>query len=75
MGEKFTAVEIATVCQSLLTGEMDPWQAAEFLQIFFTGHGYGLSHDAALQAATVMESSGCNEEIVRRELDRLALVV
>lgn len=75
MGEKFTEQEVSTVCHGLLHGEMDTWQAAEFLQIFFTGHGFGLSREAAVRAAALMGSSGCDMEVVRRELDRLALVM
>ncbi len=75
MGNKFTEQEVSTVCHGLLTGDMDTWQAAEFLQVFFTGHGFGLSRDAAVRAAALMEISGCDTEVVRRELDRLALVM
>jgi hypothetical protein len=75
MSAKFTEQEVSTVAHGLLHGEMDTWQAAEFLQIFFTGHGFGLSHDAAVRAAALMGSTGCDMEVVRRELDRLALVM
>jgi hypothetical protein len=59
----------------LLEGGLDSWQAAELLQIFLTGRGYGVSPEAALKAASRVEGSGCSMESLQKELENLALVM
>ena len=39
------------------------------------GHGYGVSRDAARDAASRLGSAGCSLEVMRQELEHLALVM
>lgn len=75
MVEKFSIAEISALRSELLEGGLDALQAAELLQMFLTGHGYGVSPDAARDAAILVEGAGCSVDVIRKELDRLALVM
>lgn len=75
MGEKFNISDVANLRNELVQGGLDYMQSAELLQIFLMGHGFGISPDAARDAATRMGSSGCSLEAVRKELEHLALVM
>jgi len=44
------------------------------LQVFLMGRGYGVSQDAARDAASRVEGSGCNLEVIQKELESIALV-
>ena len=72
--EKFTVNELAVLRKELLDGGLDSWQAAEMFQVFLAGRGYGVSPNAAIEAATRIEVSGCDLSVMQRELDRVALV-
>lgn len=75
MGEKFSTAEMAALRSELLQGGLDFRQTAEFLQAFLMGHGYGVSPDAARDAASRVEGSGWSLDAIRRELEQLALVM
>lgn len=75
MGEKFSITEVAALRNELLHAGLDSLQTAELLQVFLMGHGYGVSPDAALDAASRVGGAGCSLEVIRQELDQLALVM
>ena len=73
--EKFSVGELAALRNELLGGGLDALQAAELVQMFLKGRGYGVSPEAALDAATKVECSGCSIEAIQSELDKIALVM
>jgi hypothetical protein len=75
MVEKFSVAELSALRNELLQGGLDSWQAAELFQVFLKGRGYGVSSDAAIDAATRVEGSGCSIESLQKELQGLALVM
>ena len=75
MVEKFSIAEFSALRQELLGGRLDALQAGELLQMFLMGHGYGASPETALAALTRMEDAGCSVDVIRRELNSLALVM
>ena len=76
MKERFTVTELAALRNDLLQGGMiDSREAAELLQVFLMGRGYGVSPQAALDAAFRVESAGCAMPILQQELENLALVM
>jgi hypothetical protein len=76
MRDTFTVMELAALRNDLLQGGMiDSRDAAELLQVFLMGRGYGVSQAAALDAAGRVEISGCSLPVLQRELEGLALVM
>ncbi len=75
MADRFSVMEVASLRNDLLTGGMDSRDAAEVLQVFLMGRGYGVSPSAALDSACRVEGSGCSMDVIRKELERLALVL
>jgi hypothetical protein len=74
--ETFTVTELNALRSDLLQGGMiDSREAAELLQVFLMGRGYGVSPEAALDAASRVEISGCSLPVLQRELEGLALVM
>lgn len=74
--ETFTVTELNALRSDLLQGGMvDSREAAELLQVFLMGRGYGVSPQAALDAASRVEISGCSLPVLQRELEGLALVM
>jgi hypothetical protein len=74
--ERFTVTELTALRNDLLQGGMiDSREAAELLQVFLMGRGYGVSPEAALNAAFKVESAGCSMPILQQELENLALVM
>lgn len=74
MTGKFSAPELVALRSNLLQGVLDPRDAAEVLQVFLVGHGYGVSHEDARDAVARVGGSGCSLEAIQRELSRIALV-
>jgi len=74
MGEKFNVSDVANL-RNELAGSLDSLQSGELLQVFLMGHGYGVSPDAARDAAGRVGSRGCSLEAIRQELEHLALVM
>jgi DNA repair protein RadC len=75
MAEKFSVSELAALRNELLLGGLDSLQAAELLQIFLKGRGYGVSPEAALDAASRVEGAGCSVDVLQKELETIALVM
>ena len=76
MRERFTVTELTALRNDLLqSGMIDSRDAAELLQVFLMGRGYGVSPQAALYAAFRVESAGCSMPILQQELEKLALVM
>ncbi|MGO9211087.1 MAG: hypothetical protein ACLPXM_14650 [Terriglobales bacterium] len=75
MGQKFNISDVANLRNELIQGGLDSQQSGELLQVFMMGHGYGVSRDAARDAASRLGSVGCSLEVMRQELEHLALVM
>lgn len=76
MIEKFSTSELSVLRSDLLQGSMsDSREAAELLQVFLIGKGYGVSQQAALDAASRVGMSGCSIPVLQQELESLALVM
>jgi hypothetical protein len=74
--DRFTATELSALRSDLLQGGMiDSYEAAELLQIFLMGRGYGVSPKAALDAAGRVEMAGCALPVLQFELENLAMVM
>jgi len=74
--DRFTITELAALRNDLLQGGMiDSYEAAELLQVFLMGRGYGVSPKAALDAAGRVEMAGCALPVLQHELENLALVM
>jgi len=54
---------------------IDSREAAELLQLFLIGQGFGASPEAALDTASRVEMSGCSMPVLQREIEALALVM
>ena len=69
MKERFSVTELAALRSDLLQGGMiDSYEAAELLQVFLMGRGYGVSPKAALDAAGRVEMAGCALPVLQFEL-------
>jgi hypothetical protein len=74
--DRFTMTELSALRSDLLQGGMvDSFEAAQLLQVFLMGRGYGVSQQAALDAAGRVEMAGCALPVLRHELEGLALVM
>ena len=74
--DRFTVTELAALRSDLLQGGMiDSYEAAELLQVFLMGRGYGVSPKAALDAAGRVEMAGCALPVLQLELENLAMVM
>jgi hypothetical protein len=74
--DRFTVTELSALRSDLLQGGMiDSYEAAELLQVFLMGRGYGVSPKAALDAAGRVEMAGCALPVLQHELENLALVM
>ena len=76
MRDKFSVTELSALRNDLLQGGMvDSREAAEVLQVFLMGRGYGVSPQAAIDAAGRVEMAGCSLPVLERKLEGLALVM
>jgi hypothetical protein len=76
MRERFTVMELNALRSDLLQGGLiDSREAAELLQVFLMGRGYGVSPQAAVDAAGRVEMSGCSIPVLQYELENLAMVM
>ncbi|HKT23606.1 MAG TPA: hypothetical protein VJR04_03320 [Terriglobales bacterium] len=75
MVEKFSLAELSALRNELMQNGLDPWQAAELFHVFLSGRGYGVSSNAAIDAATRVEESGCSIDVLQHELESLAMVM
>ena len=76
MKERFSVTELSALRSDLLQGgQIDSRDAAELLQVFLMGRGYGVSRDGAFDAAGRVEMSGCSIPVLQSELENLAMVM
>jgi hypothetical protein len=74
-GERFSVPELTALRNELVQNGLDAKQAAELLQVFLMGRGYGVSPEAAFDASIRVEGAGCSLESLQSELQKLALVM
>lgn len=72
---RFSLPEIAFLRHELLHKCLDSHQAAELLQAFLTGRGYGVSPQAARDAAGRVGNARCSLESLQKEMESLALAI
>ena len=75
VAEKFSTTELAALRNELIQNSLDSWDAARLVQLFLMGRGYGVSPEAALDAASRREGAGCALDVLQQELNRVALVM
>ncbi len=76
MRETFSSTELTALRNDLLQGGLlDSHEAAELLQVFLVGRGFGVSPQAARDAAGRVEMAGCSLPVLQHELENLALVM
>ncbi len=76
MRETFSTTELTALRNDLLQGGLlDSHEAAELLQVFLTGRGFGVSPQRARDAASRVEMAGCSLPVLQHELENLALVM
>jgi hypothetical protein len=73
--ERFSPIEMTALRSELMNGLVDSRTTAELLQMFLMGHGYGVSPESAIEAASRVGGAGCTLEAIRQELEQLALVM
>lgn len=73
--EKFSLAEVTALRNELVQRMLDPSEAGELLQVFLMGRGYGVSPQAAVDAASRMGAAGCSMDAVAKELEGVALVM
>jgi hypothetical protein len=74
MAEKFSVPELSALRSELLQG-FDSKDAAELIQMFLAGHGYGVSAEEARNAMARAGMLGGTLETFQRELESIALVM
>ena len=74
MAEKFSVPELTALRSELLQG-FDSKDAAELIQMFLAGHGYGVSAEEARNAVVRAGMLGGSLETFQRELESIALVM
>ena len=77
-GESSRSWRVERVVRDLLAGRrlhLDPKDAAELVQLFLAGHGYGVSAEAARHAVSRVGMMGSTLEVFQRELESIALVM
>jgi hypothetical protein len=74
MAEKFSVPELSALRSELLQG-FDSKDAAELIQMFLAGHGYGVSAEEARKAVARAGMLGGSLETFQRELESIALVM
>jgi hypothetical protein len=74
MAEKFSVPELSALRRELLQG-FDSKDAAELIQMFLAGHGYGVSAEEARNAVARAGMLGGSLETFQRELENIALVM
>lgn len=73
--EKFSLAEVSALRNELMQRMLDPSEAAEVFQMFLMGRGYGVSAEAALDAASRVGAAGCSLRVLQKELEGMALVM
>jgi hypothetical protein len=76
MKDTFSSAELTALRNDLIHDVLiDSRDAAELLQLFLMGRGFGASPEAARDAVRRFERSGCSIPVLQRELEDLALVM
>jgi hypothetical protein len=76
MKDTFSSAELTALRNDLIQGVLiDSREAAEIVQVFLMGRGYGTSQETALDAVARVEMAGCSMAVLQRELEGLALVM
>lgn len=75
MAERFTLPEMAALRHELVQSGLDSRQAAELFQVFLMGRGYGVSLEAARNAAASVGFATCSLESLQRALENIAMVM
>lgn len=75
MLEKFSIGEVTALRSDLIKRGLDSFQIAEAIKMFVSGHGYGISSETALSAASRIEGPGYNVESLQKELETLVWVM
>jgi hypothetical protein len=73
--EKFPTSDLSTLKDELMQSGLDSWHAAELISSFLIARGYGVCNDAARDAATTFEVSGCSLQNMQEQLEKLAFVM
>jgi hypothetical protein len=74
--DRFTETELLALRSDLLQSSLLDWrEAAELVQVFLMGRGYGVSPAAALDAIGRVEMAGCALPVLQHELENLAMVM
>ncbi len=73
MAEKFSLPELTELRSELLQTGYSSQDAAEVLQLFVMGRGYGISPEVAQDVMSRL-GAGMSLESIQQELDRVALV-
>jgi hypothetical protein len=71
--EKFPADQLCLLRTDLLIAGLDSFQIAELLSGFLIQRGYGVSSEAAREAAAHIEARRCALPCLQEELEKLAL--
>ena len=76
MKDKFSSAELTALRNDLIRDVLiDSRLAAELLQLFLMGRGFGASPESARDAVGRVERAGCSIPVLQRELEDLALVM
>ena len=75
MLEKFSVTELAVLRNELVQNGLDAFQAADLFKLFLAGRGFGASQEAAMDAASKINHSGCDINVMQKELSNLAWVM
>src|SRR5256886_13019699 len=76
MKERFSTTELTALRNDLLQGGLiDSREAAELLQVFLMGRGYGVSPQAAMDAVGRVEMAGGPLPVLQQEVENLAFGV
>lgn len=72
-GEKFAAHDLQELRHQILAMGADYDGAAEVIQTFLTGRGYGISPESARHAVVAFGAEGCSLGSIRELLNAAAL--
>ena len=76
MKDIFSRAELTALRNDLIHDVLiDSSEAAELLQLFLTGRGFGASPEAVRDTVGRVKRSGCSIPALQRELEDLALVM
>ncbi|MGH9542007.1 MAG: hypothetical protein ACRD2H_09010 [Terriglobales bacterium] len=71
--DKFPASDLQNLRSQLLSMGADYDGAAEVIQAFLSGRGYGISPESARHAAVAFGTQGCSLDSIRQALNAAAL--